>query len=637
MSDTPIQRICPVCGELTQAAFCPKEGASTVVSKAFSKHPRNYAVDDLVAERYRITGALGSGGYAAVYSAEHTGTGQQVAVKLMAFDPTSDGGEVAVRRFFREARITAGLLHPNTVRVFDVGQDDGGAFYIAMELLRGESLEELLKRVLRAGEALTVDDALEIMIPVLDSLAEAHGQQMVHRDLKPANIFLLTGPNGERIPKVLDFGIARTHDSSLTVGRTIPGTPPFMSPEQCRGEPLDGRSDLYSLAVLLFLCVVGRLPYHDTNVLRLMRMHAFDPPPDPRSKTDRPLPDGLVDILMRSLAKSPDDRPADAGAMREELQAIRDGHWLPHELDGETEAAVMAIGADEPGRETGLAVAGAGAASTPAAPAETVTPAPTPAPAAALVTPASVPAASPDDVTAAASVTQASPVLSVQAPEPTPPRALSRGLLWIGVAVLLIGGVSVGVLLGRRGPSAATAGQRAAAPAAVAAPSQPGLPSAAMQAKVVLSMAEKAADPARKLDYARDALRLDPNNKAAAALVAALRAAAVTGSDVNPAPSPAASALAPTAPPAAAAAAAAAAAVAAPAAVGAPAAAPAAVAAPAAAPAAAAPAPAASAAPAAARPVADRKPTAKPRPAKVAPRPAKASRPGDEVAPAFME
>ncbi len=491
------QRICPVCGTLTTEPFCPKEGASTVVARSFSKHPRNYEVGDLVGERYRITGALGSGGYAAVYSAEHTGTGQQVAVKLMAFDPTADGGEVAVRRFFREARITAGLTHPHTVRVFDVGQDDGGALYIAMELLRGESLEDLLKRVLTAGEVLSESDALDIMIPVLESLAEAHDRQLVHRDLKPANIFIVKDADGEQVVKVLDFGIARTADSSLTVGGTIPGTPPFMSPEQCRGEQLDGRSDIYSLAVLLFLCVVGRLPFHDTNVLRLMRMHAFEPPPDPRTMTSRPLSDGIVHVLMRSLAKQPGERPSSAAELADELRAIREGRWQPMGLDPDTVADAFQVDDDMPTLATQLPQA-----TTEVEPAPALRPpsqSTAAAPAAELPEePAEPPAPAPDPAAPAA--------------QPSAPKR-DRTLIIVALVVLVIGGVALGVALGKRGSGGSQAD---------------------VQAGVVFRMAQQASDPARKLDYAREAVKLAPDNATYKAFLDQLAAPAKPGPAAQP-------------------------------------------------------------------------------------------------------
>lgn len=324
-------RMCPNCGTLGEESFCSKDGTPTIRISPLRKHPRSYEVGDVIGGRYRVTGALGAGGFAAVFAAQHTLTEQPVAVKLLAMDPGDASARVTVRRFFREAQVTAALTSPNTVRVFDVGQDEGGALYIAMELMRGESLEGLLKRRIKAENPLTEAEAIDLALPLLASLAEAHGKGLVHRDLKPANIFLAETTDGERTVKVLDFGIARTSDSSLTLGGSIPGTPPFMSPEQCRGEEIDGRSDLYAIAVILYLSATANLPFYNTNVLKLMRMHAFDPAPDPRSKTSRPLGEGFARVLLRCLAKHPAERPRSAEALHDELVAVHEGTWIASE------------------------------------------------------------------------------------------------------------------------------------------------------------------------------------------------------------------------------------------------------------------------------------------------------------------
>ncbi len=360
MSEPTGRRFCPVCGDETNAQFCPNDRTPTVVSQGFAKHPRSYEVGDIVAGRYQITGALGAGGFAAVYSAEHMGTAQEVAVKLMAFDMAGANGEIAVRRFFREARTTAALKHPNTVRVFDVGQDEQGPLFIAMEVLRGESLEDLMKRRFSEGRQLSEKETLDIAIQTLASLNEAHEKGLVHRDLKPGNIYLAESETGPTIVKVLDFGIARTADSSLTIGGNMPGTPPFMSPEQCRGEDLDGRSDLYSLAVLMFLSVCGRLPFSDRNMLKLMRMHSFDPPPDPRSYDGVIVSDELATVILRTLAKQPTDRPETAAVMRDALEALRRGRFgdsgmmiiPPVDVSGEQEGISTIDLLDEPTKES---------------------------------------------------------------------------------------------------------------------------------------------------------------------------------------------------------------------------------------------------------------------------------------------
>lgn len=320
----PEQRFCPICGLNTDAAACPDDRTPTVMVAQFSKHPKAYQPGDVVAERFKITGSLGAGGFASVFSAEHIGTQQQVALKLMATE-LGPGGAVAVRRFFREAKVTATLQHPNTVRIFDVGQDSQGPLFMAMELLAGRTLYAELRERITARNLFSEAEAIAIGTQVLDSLAEAHAHRLVHRDLKPANLMLRTDDDGKLRVKVLDFGIARTQDSSLTATGAAPGTPAFMSPEQCRGAEVDGRSDLYALGILLFACTVGRLPFEHRDPLRLLRMHLEEPPPDPRSLTDQPLSEGFVEVLLRSLAKAPADRFPNAASMKAALLAAAHG------------------------------------------------------------------------------------------------------------------------------------------------------------------------------------------------------------------------------------------------------------------------------------------------------------------------
>ncbi len=321
-------RYCPTCGRRSNAIQCPHDGAQTVQMRGFGRHPRNYQVGDVVAGRYRITGTLGAGGMAAVYAAEHTSTLQPVAIKLMAAEPGADG-DVAMRRFFREARVTATLQHPNTVRVFDVGQDDQGPLFMAMERINGPTLLADLRDRITAGRLMTQSEAIDVGIQTLDSLGEAHGHQLVHRDLKPANLMLIAGEDGAPMVKVLDFGIARTVDSSLTATGAAPGTPAYMSPEQCKGETVDGRSDLYSLAVILFVCVTGRLPFDHKDPLRLMQAHVNAPPPDPRPLAKTELHENFVSVLHKAMAKKPGDRFSSAATMREALMAVAQNRPLP--------------------------------------------------------------------------------------------------------------------------------------------------------------------------------------------------------------------------------------------------------------------------------------------------------------------
>jgi serine/threonine protein kinase len=316
-----VSRLCPVCGRRMSEAVCPDDGTATVTAHAWSGG--QVRAGDVVAGRYRLQRPIGKGGYASVWAATHQITGQELAVKILKSTfPGPD--EATIRRFYREARVTAALTHPSTVRVFDVGQTDGGAFYLAMELLHGLSLEEHLSAKLAEGQVLTESECLAMAIPVLRSLQEAHAQRLVHRDLKPANI-LLAKVGQETVVKVLDFGIAQTANSTLTTTGMALGTPAYMSPEQCQGFELDGRSDLYSLAIILWRCVTADVPFADANPVDLMHGHLSRPLPDIWKQTRTPLSAGFVAVLHKALTKDLRDRYKDAQAMREALEAIADG------------------------------------------------------------------------------------------------------------------------------------------------------------------------------------------------------------------------------------------------------------------------------------------------------------------------
>lgn len=318
-----VRRYCPICGARSTAEHCPIDGAATLVRPLFAKDALTYMPGDMIAGRYRIEGALGRGAYGAVYSARHTGTDQSVALKMLTLTADGSQGEEHVQRFFREARATARLRHVNTVRVFDVGQTGEGPLFLAMELLQGPALSKFLRREFSAGRTMSEAHAVDLAVPILRSLGEAHRAALVHRDVKPGNIVLHRGADDETIVKVLDFGIARAAGSHLTETGQSLGTPAFMSPEQAQGHHLDGRSDLYAVAVLMYLCATGKLPFLSDDVVALMYMHVNDPAPDPRSVGGGQLSDRFVQALLRALSKLPGDRFDDAQAMRLEFEALR--------------------------------------------------------------------------------------------------------------------------------------------------------------------------------------------------------------------------------------------------------------------------------------------------------------------------
>lgn len=546
-------RYCPVCGRTTPEALCPSDSTPTVAMRKFSKQPRSYKDGDIVAQRYQITGTLGSGGFAAVYAAEHVGTKQPIALKLLAVG--MDGEDyVAMRRFFREARVTAGLTHRNTVRVFDVGQDDDGPLFIAMELLRGTPLNVKLKENAKLQTAMQEDEALNVAIQILGSLSEAHSQQLVHRDLKPANIFLTKDAEGELLVKVLDFGIARTANSSLTAAGAAPGTPAFMSPEQCYADVVDARSDLYAVAILMFACVCSALPFESKDSIQLMTMHAKTPAPDPRTKAKVPLSDGFVACVLKALSKAPDDRFADAEAMIEELQQVRDGTWNGHLAA--REMPTVAYPPRLPGRESNITEivppSSLHAAKTPA-PAPDSTPLVANAQPAAPAAPATSTAATPQSPVESLAIAPArAPSAAVPAVGGTV-RPSPTWLLPAALVLLLAGGVAVGLALRDKTPDKlAVSDTSVVAPAPITAPAAPVPPvapapiapaqptpdAAHQQAKLAADMAEHAETLDKKLDFAAEAARLAPDVAAYAQMLAGFRAQKAAQIQTHPTTAP---------------------------------------------------------------------------------------------------
>jgi eukaryotic-like serine/threonine-protein kinase len=280
-----------------------------------------------LAGRFAIQERIGAGSMGAVYRALQVPVGRVVAVKILKNERGMD--EHSKARFLREARANSMLASAHTVTVFDFGESETGDFYLAMELLNGETLGDRLV----ARKRLSIREAIDVTRQALRSLGEAHGKGIVHRDLKPDNLFfaqVTTGGRTEEIVKVLDFGIAkmiRDEDRALnaveTQAGTVFGTPRFMSPEQAQGKPIDARSDLYSLGIILYHMLTGNPPYTDDDAVLVMARHIRTPPvPPSQACPGAGIPRELERFVLRVLSKDPDKRPKDAEAMAAELHGI---------------------------------------------------------------------------------------------------------------------------------------------------------------------------------------------------------------------------------------------------------------------------------------------------------------------------
>ncbi len=268
-----------------------------------------------LAGRYAISRKLGAGGMGAVYLATQQAMGRQVAIKVL--DPKVAQDPAAVQRFHAEAQVVANINHPNIVTVFDFGQDDDGLVYLAMELLEGVTLRDLLKE----RKALTWLEAMPTILGIVNALAEAHSAGIVHRDLKPDNVMLVGTKSGDRLVKVLDFGLAKAVSQGaapveITAQNALVGTPAYLSPEQIQGEHTDGRADLYALGILWWETLVGRRPIVGNSFVEtLMRHLTVEIPPPSRERPDAEIPPEGDALILRLVAKDRKRRPDDARAL----------------------------------------------------------------------------------------------------------------------------------------------------------------------------------------------------------------------------------------------------------------------------------------------------------------------------------
>ena len=312
-------KLCPVCSTeyADDVKFCPNDGQTLR-----SAGPAADLVGQVVADRYHIVKKLGEGGMGQVYLGEHVKMGRRSAIKVM--NPSMVHDPDAVARFNREASNASRINHPNVCAIYDFGETPDGLIYLAMEFIEGEPLTDLLER----EGALPIARASSIFLQVAEALQAAHDLGIVHRDLKPDNIMLARRKGGGDVVKVVDFGIAKAvggDEAGQKVTKTglVVGTPEFMSPEQLSGDTLDGRSDLYSLALVFYRMLSGKLPFEATTVQETMIKRLTDEPTKlAEARPDLSFPPGLQPVLDTALARTPMERYQSVAKFAADVAAI---------------------------------------------------------------------------------------------------------------------------------------------------------------------------------------------------------------------------------------------------------------------------------------------------------------------------
>ena len=293
----------------------------------------------VVDERYRLERKIGSGGMADVWLAEDTELDRKVAIKILHDNFAQD--KEFVQRFQREAQSAAGLQHPNVVGIFDRGQYDD-TYFIAMEYVDGPSMKDLVKG------GMSPKDAIDFTRQILNAARFAHRKGIVHRDLKPQNVLI----DGEGRARVADFGIARAGENSdITATGSVMGTAQYISPEQAQGKPTTPRSDIYSIGVILYEALTGRVPFEGESAVAVALKQVSEAPRRP-SAINPTVPPALDAVVMRALAKDPDARFKDADAFLKALDAAEKAPDTPRPQDTAAYAAVTPEGVtDIPGEE----------------------------------------------------------------------------------------------------------------------------------------------------------------------------------------------------------------------------------------------------------------------------------------------
>ena len=473
---------CPNCGATisVDARFCG--GCGTAIS---STEPTYAGANPMVADnqigreiagRYRILAKLGEGGMGAVFRAEQISLKRKVALKLLKPELSADPG--LVRRFNAEAELAAKLNHPNTVTLYDFGQDSDGSLFIAMEFIEGRSLRE----VMVTEGPLPVARIVDVGVQVCSSLADAHGRGIVHRDLKPDNVMLSTRGKKTDVVRVLDFGIAKLRDTQgdmtqmpMTRAGDLLGTPQYMAPEQIRGEKVDARTDIYAMGAMIYEMVTGRLPFEAPTLMAILSKHLTEMPvPPSERRADLAIPEALSSLVMSMLAKDPAQRPPTMDRVSDQLEAI--GASAPQAGSEADVAGVIA-----PVRPSGAMQVPSVVSAPPGVPRRLTTPgSQNP-----LQRPVTPPPGPPPQTPAPLYAQHQGPQIQPPvAPMPAMPvqrapqtlqvrRGQSSGLIWAIIAAVLIGGAGLGAFFALRAEGKSKRSTSSPSPATTSSSSSP--------------------------------------------------------------------------------------------------------------------------------------------------------------------
>ncbi|MFO8071611.1 MAG: serine/threonine-protein kinase [Polyangia bacterium] len=353
--------LCPKCNAANPrgTAYCGKCGASMEAVAGNGGEEADPLLGQMVGDRFKVKRKIGEGGMGIVYEADQIAIDRIVALKVL--HPNLSDGTVYAR-FRNEAAASSRLGHPNTITVFDFGKTEQGSLYIAMEFVSGKSLDDEIED----NGALDWRRTCRIGMQICGSLQEAHDNGIIHRDLKPENVMLCERGGEVDVAKVLDFGIAKILEDegqdqrkALTKTGMVFGTPQYMSPEQIRGEKVDARSDIYSMGVILYQMLAGRLPFTSETPMGMLTKHLMDTPPKfEEMDSSLEVPEELERLVMEALAKDAADRPATMRELGERMESVLATAGGTAVAAGATQAGAAVSGGSPPTRASSARTAG---------------------------------------------------------------------------------------------------------------------------------------------------------------------------------------------------------------------------------------------------------------------------------------